>query len=173
MTSTYGQFHECFSCFHHLFLNSVKLSLLFTLKHNALNMHSTSYRKLQTALHSDPTQEQQNQCNCEWRELLNNKIRQTFRVTGLLDLFHSPEVEKLENTTHRKLYQFSSPGERRKTNVLLCPLQRVNVNHWTNWMRLALFKRTKRVDIFLSSPQDENRPSFRNVVFSNFQNTRQ
>jgi hypothetical protein len=85
------------------------------------------------------------------------------------------------NMTLRKLGMFSSSGDGRKTPNHLSP--------WT-WLRLALFKEfwtcfrltlskefwkslgltvfegPNRVGIFLPSPEDRNRWSFRNVVFS-------
>jgi hypothetical protein len=36
------------------------------------------------------------------------------------------------------------------------------------WSRLALSKGTNKLDVFLSSPEDGNRSSFWNVMFSNF-----
>jgi hypothetical protein len=56
-----------------------------------------------------------------------------------------------ENTMFRKLDLFPSSGEGRKKVTLL-----------------ALSKGPNRVGVFLPSPEDGNRSSFRNVVFSGF-----
>jgi hypothetical protein len=40
-----------------------------------------------------------------------------------------------------------------------------------NVLRLALSKRPNRVGVSLSSPEDGNRYSFQNVVFSSFENS--
>jgi hypothetical protein len=47
----------------------------------------------------------------------------------ILDFGHRPVFQKLENTTFRKLYLFSSSGEGgRKTPTQLGPLERANFN---------------------------------------------
>jgi hypothetical protein len=68
----------------------------------------------------------------------------------------------LENTTFRKLNLFPSTGEWRETPTLLGPLETANLQ----WLRLALSRWPNTVGVSLPSPEDRNRPSFRNVVFS-------
>jgi hypothetical protein len=68
---------------------------------------------------------------------------------------------------------FPSSGEEKEIHALLGSLERANLNHWTglDWiteLRLALSKGPNRVCVFLPKPEDENRPGFRNVVFSNY-----
>jgi hypothetical protein len=72
--------------------------------------------------------------------------------------------EKLENTVLRKYGLFLSSGEGGKTPVLLGPLERANR---VQCLRLALSKGPNRVGVS-PSPEDENRPNFRSVVFSSF-----
>jgi hypothetical protein len=64
---------------------------------------------------------------------------------------------QLENTTFQKLDLFPSSGEVRETPILLGPLERANLNHWIN-----------RVDVSLPSPEDGNKSSFRNIMFSSY-----
>jgi hypothetical protein len=68
--------------------------------------------------------------------------------------------KKLENTTIRKLDLFPFSCEEGDT-YSVGSLERVNLNHWT----LALSKGPNRVSVS-SSPEDGNRASFRNVMFS-------
>jgi hypothetical protein len=58
------------------------------------------------------------------------------------------------------------PQVRREAYTLLGPLERVHLNHWT----LVNSRRRNRVDVS-PSPQDENRSSFRNIVFLVFRIT--
>jgi hypothetical protein len=69
------------------------------------------------------------------------------RITGFLDFFHRPIFYRVENTTFRKLDLFPSSGEGREDTYSVGPL-RAN-----------------------PSPEDGNRSSFRNVVFSIQYNT--
>jgi hypothetical protein len=62
---------------------------------------------------------------------------------------------ELENITFRKLDMFPSLEYAR--GHLLC---------WVQLLRLALSKGPNRVSFFLSSPEDGNRSSLRNIVFS-------
>jgi hypothetical protein len=66
----------------------------------------------------------------------------------------------------RKLDLFPSLGEGRETSILLGPLERANLNHWT--LRLALSKGPNRVGVSLTSPAERKRSSFRNIVFSSY-----
>jgi hypothetical protein len=43
---------------------------------------------------------------------------------------------------------------------------RTRDSHWSRWLRVALSKGPNKVGVILPSPQDGNRASFRNVVFS-------
>jgi hypothetical protein len=63
----------------------------------------------------------------------------THRITGFLDFFHCPVFYKIENTTFQKLDLFPSSGKGDQLSRCLPP-----------------------------SPEDGNRSSFRNVVFSIF-----
>jgi hypothetical protein len=54
------------------------------------------------------------------------------KITGSLDFVHCPEYYIIENTTFRKLDLFPSSGEGREITILLFPLERVNLNHWTD-----------------------------------------
>jgi hypothetical protein len=54
---------------------------------------------------------------------------------------------------------------RGETPTLLGPLQSVNLNHWTG---PALSKGPQENRCIRSSPEDGNKASFRNFVFSNF-----
>jgi hypothetical protein len=51
----------------------------------------------------------------------------------------------------------------------LGPLERANIQ--VQWLRLVLYKGPNWVGVFCHSPEDGNRSSFRNVVFSIFYNT--
>jgi hypothetical protein len=72
---------------------------------------------------------------------------------GFSDFVHRPDSKELEdkNITFRKLDVFPSSDEGAPT--LLGPLERANLNQWTQQSRR------------LPSPEDENRSRFRNVVF--------
>jgi hypothetical protein len=59
----------------------------------------------------------------------------------------------------RKLNLFPSSSDRRETLTLVGPLERDNLNHW--------MLGPKRIGVSLSSPKDENKSSFPNVVFPN------
>jgi hypothetical protein len=56
-------------------------------------------------------------------------------------------------TKFRKLDPFPSSGEERKTPTLLSPLERANLNHWSNIVGFSL-----------PSPEDGNISSFRNIL---------
>jgi hypothetical protein len=60
---------------------------------------------------------------------------------------------------------FSSSGEVWQTPALLRPLERANLNYWTT---LALSNGPKRIGVSHHSPEEEERSSFRNVVFCVF-----
>jgi hypothetical protein len=53
------------------------------------------------------------------------------RITGVLVFVHRSDMQKLENTTFRKLDMCSFSGGRRKTSTLLGPLESANFSHWT------------------------------------------
>jgi hypothetical protein len=67
------------------------------------------------------------------------------RITGFSDFVHRPVFKKLENTTLRKLDLFPSSGE------------------GGNTYRVEPLRKS-----YPQPPEDVNRSSFRNVVFSNF-----
>jgi hypothetical protein len=56
----------------------------------------------------------------------------SFRDIGFSDFIHRPDIKKQtkENTTFRKLDLFPSSGEGKKP-ILLGPLERASLNHWT------------------------------------------
>jgi hypothetical protein len=58
---------------------------------------------------------------------------------------------------------FPSSDEGRQAPTSLGPLDKVN-----KWIKLALSKEPSRVGVSLSSPDDGNRSSFRNLVFSSY-----
>jgi hypothetical protein len=76
----------------------------------------------------------------------------TLRINGFLDFVYRPEFQILENTTLRKLGLFPSSEEDTTGPVT----------------EVALFMGPNRVGVSLPSPEDENRSSFRNVVFSTY-----
>jgi hypothetical protein len=78
---------------------------------------------------------------------------QNYWVFGL---FPSSGILKTRKLDVSETGLFSSSGEG-ETPTLLGSLERANLNHWTEG--------------FPPSPEDGNRPSFRNVVFSSFWNT--
>jgi hypothetical protein len=89
------------------------------------------------------------------------------RIAGFLDFVHRPVFQKIENTTFRKLDLFPSSGEGGgggKIPIKWGPLVIANHNPW----RLALYKGPNRVGVSPPSPEDGNRSSFLNVVFSSF-----
>jgi hypothetical protein len=65
--------------------------------------------------------------------------------------------KKFKNTTFRKLDLFPSPGQGGKTPCQLGPLEKLTSITGPNWL-----------GVFPPWPEDGNRSSFRNVVFSNF-----
>jgi hypothetical protein len=73
---------------------------------------------------------------------------QKFWVSGL-----RPSSEILNIRKH-------NVSETGSASTLLGSLQKANLNHW-----LTLSKGTKREGVFLTSPEDGNRSSVRNVVF--------
>jgi hypothetical protein len=68
------------------------------------------------------------------------------RITGFLDFVPRAVLDKLENT-FRKLDLFPSSGENRETPTVLGPY---------------------RIGVSLLSPEDGNKPIFRNVMFSRY-----
>jgi hypothetical protein len=87
--------------------------------------------------------------------MVNNT--QNYRVFGLCP---SSGVLKTReyNVSELDLFPFSGEGE---TPTLLDPLERANLSHW----RLALSKEPKTTYVS-PSPEDGNKTSFRNAVFS-------
>jgi hypothetical protein len=59
-----------------------------------------------------------------------------FRITGFLQFVNRLELLIIEMTTFRKLNLIPSSDEGRETHILLGPLEKSDLNHWT-W-RLAL-----------------------------------
>jgi hypothetical protein len=64
----------------------------------------------------------------------------------------------------RKLDLFPSSDDGREMLTLLGLLERARSSDWA----LALSEGPNRVGVFLPSPENENRFSFRNVVFSSY-----
>jgi hypothetical protein len=77
-------------------------------------------------------------------QIINNEYGLSFT---LLDNFR-------ENRTFRKLDLFPSSDKGTETPTLLGPFEKANLNHWT------------RVGVSFPSPEDGNRFSLRNVLFS-------
>jgi hypothetical protein len=63
---------------------------------------------------------------------------------------------------------FPSSRNGREAYTLLGPGERANLNRW-----ISNFLHTHRAGVSLLSPEDGNRFSFRNLVFSSFYNTGQ
>jgi hypothetical protein len=83
------------------------------------------------------------------------RIKYFFRVSGLCSssgILNSFEMQHFENWVCFCL-------QVRGGKHLLC---------WVKWLKLALSSGPKRVGVFLSSPEDGNRSSFRNVVLSSY-----
>jgi hypothetical protein len=70
----------------------------------------------------------------------------------------------------QKLYLSPSSDEGKETPTLLGLSERANLNHWTitGWSRSVLIKGPNKVDISLPSPEDGDRSSFQNIVFSSY-----
>jgi hypothetical protein len=82
-------------------------------------------------------------------------------INGFLEFVIVRNSIPVESTTLRKLDLFLSTSELRETSTVLVPLERTNLNYW-----IALSKRPIRTGVSFFSPEDGNRSSFRNVVFS-------
>jgi hypothetical protein len=85
----------------------------------------------------------------------NNWTSYNMRFTRILGFFHRPET-----ATSRKMDLFPSSNEGMETPSLLGPLERANLNHWTQGNELSRCSR--------SLPEERNRLTFRNVMFSSY-----
>jgi hypothetical protein len=81
------------------------------------------------------------------------------RITGFLVFVHRPEFEILENTAFRKLDLFPSSGEERETSTLWVPFTELT-------SITGAILNVNRLGLFLTSPEDGNISSFRNIEFS-------
>jgi hypothetical protein len=90
----------------------------------------------------------------------------TLRITGFVGYVLVRNSKYKKTQTFRNWISILPPGEGRETHTLLGHIKRAQINQWT-W-RLALSKGHNRVGVSLPSPEDGNRSSFRNVVFSSY-----